>query len=450
PYTDSQNRVPCYLPGRQSQRYPNAPAGLIYAGDSGCPAGGTNGSVGNFAPRFGFAYRLGQQTVVRGGAGLYYTLPNTDQINGFTSVAPFAPVFTLTDVDFQHPWQSAGIVNPFPAQFGGGVVPGSSATFTLPASIAGVFPSQYYLPTLATWNLFVQRQLGKDWLLTAGYVANAGYHLSSNAVGRLQINPAIYIPGQSSASNTQARRIDPNFSSVSLYPVDLVSRYESLQVDVEKRFSRGFSLRANYTFSKLEDDENFSNPFSNAYNWGIANTNIPNVFHFSAVWQTPRVAHGLAGVVANGWELSGITTWQNGFPYNVASGADNSFSGIGGDRADFTGSSIGEAVLGGQSHAREIQQYFQTSLFAKNAIGTFGNSPRNALKGPGFFGQDFAALKNFDVIESVHVQFRAEFFNLLNNVNFNAPGATVGTGSFGKITGAGSPRILQFGLKLLF
>jgi len=90
PYTETLNRIPCYRPGLRSKRYPNAPIGLVYAGDPGCPAGGANGDSFNFAPRLGFAYRIRQRTVIRGGAGLYYTLPNTDQINGFSSVAPFA------------------------------------------------------------------------------------------------------------------------------------------------------------------------------------------------------------------------------------------------------------------------------------------------------------------------------------------------------------------------
>ncbi|HLJ16858.1 MAG TPA: hypothetical protein VKV15_20350 [Bryobacteraceae bacterium] len=197
-------------------------------------------------------------------------------------------------------------------------------------------------------------------------------------------------------------------------------------------------MRGNYTYSKLEDDENFTNPFNNAYNWGIANTNIPNVFHFSAVWETPHLLKGLAGVAVNGWELTGITTWQNGFLFTITSGVDNSLSAVGGDRADFTGASIGQAVLSGQSHAQEIVR-FNTSLFTRNAIGTFGNSPRNALRGPRLFDQDFAAMKNFNIVEKMRLQFRAEFFNLFNNVNFNSPGTTVGTGSFGKITGAAAP-----------
>ena len=462
PYTDAKNRIACYRPGQKSARYPNAPAGLVYGGDSGCPAAGTNGEHANFAPRVGFAYRLDQDTVVRGGAGIYYTLPNTDQVNGFTSVAPFAPVFTLTGVNFQDPWGSAGIPNPFPAAFGGGAVPGSDATFTLPVGIAGVFPVRYYLPTVATWNMTLQRQMGTNWLFTVGYVGNAGYHLSSNAVGRQQLNPAVYVPGASTVANTQSRRLNPNFSSVGFYTTDFVSRYEALQLDVKKRFSGGFSLGANYTFSKLEDDfganhcdncgASTTNPFNRAFDWGISTTNVPNVFHFSAVWQLPGLrTTGVAGILVNGWEVSGITTWRNGFPFTVFSGTDNSFTGVnwGTTRADFTGSKISQAAFGDRAHGQMVQQYFNTALFVVNAVGTFGNSPLNALQGPGLFDTDFAAIKNFNIRENIRTQFRAEFFNLFNNVNFGQPGFTIG-GGYGQITSAGSPRILQFGLKVAF
>jgi hypothetical protein len=256
--------------------------------------------------------------------------------------------------------------------------------------------------------MILQRQLGKDWLISVGYVGNAGYHLSSNAVNRRQINPALYIPGASTVANTQSRRVNPNFSSVTQYPDDYVSRYESLQIDIEKRFSRGFSLRANYTYSKLEDDEGpTTNPFNMAYNWGISSTNIPNVFHVSAVWETPTLHAGrIAGAIVNGWEMTGITTWQSGFPFTVYSGVDNSFTSIGNDRADFHGSASGQASYGSQAHALMIQQYFNTALFAPNAIGTFGNAPLNALQGPRFFDADFAAMKNFRILERARLHFQ--------------------------------------------
>ena len=465
PYTDTLKRIPCFRSGQVSQRYPNAPAGLIYAGDPGCPAGGTNGDPANISPRVGFAYRIGQAMVLRGGMGLYSTLPNTDQINGFTSVAPFAPVFTLTDVSFQDPYGSAHIANPFPASFGGKSTPGPSATFVLPLTVGGTFPTRYYLPTVGTWNLKVERQMGANWLISAGYAGNGAYHLSSNAIGRRQLDPAQYIPGQSTIANTQARRLNPAFTGVSLYPTDLNSRYESLQVNVEHRFSKGFSVLGNYTWSKAQDDEGpVVNPFNiKNFGWGDSTSDLPNVFHLSAVWDLPHAnVHGWVSQIVNGWELTGIDSWQSGFRFTVYSGVDNSFTGIGSDRADFTGSSIGQAILGSRAHGAMVQQYFNTALFKTNAIGTFGNAPRNLLENPRLFNVDTAAIKNFRVTERIRVQFRAEFFNLLNNVNFTVPGlgsgnpnesaagTKVGTGSFGKLTVAADPRILQFGLKLVF
>jgi len=452
PYQNVDAKVTCFVPGAQSLRYPNAPRGLIYGGDPGCPAAGAEGTRRDFAPRVGFALRLDDKTVLRGGGGLYYGMPNGDIMNVFSTVAPFTPTYSLTAVNFANPYGSAGIQNPFPAQFGP-ANPGPSATFITPIGGVGTLPGKFPLPTIGTWNMLLQRQVGKNWSFDVGYVGNAGYHLDYNQAGggaALQANPAVYIPGASTPSNVQARRMFPSFAGVNLYQLFLVSRYEALQVDVQKRFSSGLSLRANYTYSKLESDENSTDPYDMAFNWGIDRSNVPNVFHFSAVWQTPHAhVNKLASALVNGWELTGITTWQNGFPLTVMSGVDGSLSG-GTSRADFTGPSIGQASFGDRAHGLMIQQYFNTAQFANNAIGTFGNSPLNAFQGPGLFDEDLAALKNFDITEKAKMQFRAEFFNAFNDVNLAQPGTTVGTGTYGKITSAQSPRILQFALKLMF
>ena len=167
-------------------------------------------------------------------------------------------------------------------------------------------------------------------------------------------------------------------------------------------------------------------------------------------------------MITNGWEITGISSWQNGFRFTVYSGVDNSFSGVGSDRADFTGRNISQARFGDRSHAQMVNQYFDTSLFTVNAVGTYGNAPRNMLANPGLFNIDMAAIKYFPVNERMKIQFRAEFFNLLNNVNFTVPGLgsanpnesaagnIVGTGNFGKLTQAADPRILQFALKFVF
>jgi hypothetical protein len=171
------------------------------------------------------------------------------------------------------------------------------------------------------------------------------------------------------------------------------------------------------------------------------------VFNFSAIWQIPNApVHGLTDTLLNGWQLSSLATWRDGFPFSVASGQDNSFSGVGADRADYIG---GKASLSG-SHGQMVNQYFNVAAFTPNAAGTFGNSGKNILRGPHLFNTDLSLLKNFKVTERASVQFRSEFFNVFNNVNFNQPQNILSSSSRGRITSAGDPRILQFALKLMF
>ena len=159
---------------------------------------------------------------------------------------------------------------------------------------------------------------------------------------------------------------------------------------------------------------------------------------------------GFGGKVLNGWVLNSILTWRGGFPFTVRSGSDNSLSAVGRDRADFLG---GDAQLDtGRPHGELIEQYFNTSLFVENAVGTFGNSGKNILRGPRLFNTDFGLLKTTKITEQTSIQFRAEFFNIFNNVNFGDPDNTVADGpdQFGHIFSARSPRIIQFGLKFSF
>src|SRR5262249_21712935 len=134
--------------------------------------------------------------------------------------------------------------------------------------------------------------------------------------------------------------------------------------------------------------------------------------------------------------------------FTIASGRDNSFTGINRDRADFRG---GNADLGSdRPHGEMVLGYFDTSKFAPNAIGTFGNSGKNMLRGPTYFNTDLALMKVTNITHRVGLQIRAEFFNIFNTVNFNAPNNNVSSAQFGRITSALDPRILQFGLKLLY
>jgi hypothetical protein len=264
--------------------------------------------------------------------------------------------------------------------------------------------------------------------------------------------------------NTQQRRLNPLFGSVGLFSSDNNSNYQSLRLNIEKRLSHGFTITANYTRSRMFDDQSPSgsngriDPFNRRLDYGISSDDVPNLFNFTSAWQIPALPlHGLSGKLINGWEVSNIISWRSGFPFSIFSNVDNSLTGVGSDRADYIG---GPAALdAGRSHGQLVQQYFNAAVFVPNLIGTFGNTGKNILRGPRFFNTDVALLKNFTVTERIAVQFRSEFFNIFNNVNFAQPQNYLGTSSFGQITSVlnggtagspGEPRIIQFALKLLF
>jgi len=457
PYTEKKGRVVCYLPGTttESMRFPNAPLGMLFGGDPGCPKGGSLNDTLNIAPRLGFSYQIAAHTVLRGGGGIYYTPLGNHDSNGMVDTAPFSPQFNYTGiVNFANPYASIGISNPFPAEYATNA-PSSNAQFTLPVSIYGTLQHNWHMPELATWNLNLEHQFGNAWVARASYAGNKGTYLASGVLGFNEQNPALYIPGDSTEADTQQRRINPAFGSVGLFSSDNNSHYESLRLNLEKRFSRGLSILANYTRSKMIDDlsangaNGRTDPFDRAFDYGISNDDVPNVFNFSGLWQIPAAPlHGLPAKLINGWEVTAITNWRSGFPFSVFSNVDNSFSGIGSDRADYEG---GNPYLGaGGSHAAEVQEYFNVAAFVPNAIGTYGNSGKNILRGPRAFDTDMGLLKNFALVERMSLQFRAEFFNVFNNVNFSQPQNYLGSTSTGQITSAGNPRVLQFALKLSF
>ena len=452
PYQEQYGKVACYEPGVKSNRFTNAPLGVVYGGDPGCPAAGTDNSIGNFAPRLGLAYRLTSdgKTAIRAGSGFYYSIPSSDSFTQQTNT-PFSPQITLLNVLFQDPYGSAGVANPFPAQYATNAPP-ANANFPQPVSLSNTLPRDMKIPLVTTWNVAVERQLANDMLLRVAYVGNKGTYMGPSDFyqNARELNPAVYIPGASTTSNTQARRLNPGLGSMTQIPNGHNSHYNALQVALNKRFSHGFTLLANYTWAKTIDDFGWANSYNREFNHGISNDDIPHLFKLAAVYQFPRaLVSGFVDRVVNGWELTANTLWQAGFPLTITSGVDNSLSGVGRDRADFLG---GAAQLdSGRSHAQMIAQWFDTSKFTANALGTFGNSGKNILRGPHLFNTDLSLLKNVKMYERVSMQLRFEFFNAFNNVNFNGPGTTVSnTAGFGRITSAGDPRILQAAAKIIF
>jgi hypothetical protein len=214
----------------------------------------------------------------------------------------------------------------------------------------------------------------------------------------------------------------------------------------------------NYTWSKSLDNAGSVIPttyfeprpeylFGDRMNWGPAATDRRHRVVVSYVWDLPTVDSNsfFARALVNGWQATGIFQSQTGPPLTIESGRDNSFTDIGNDRAVLTGESVERP-----ESADKQRMFFNTGAFGINPIGTFGTVGRGTITGPSLTSWNVGLFKRWSISERTSVQFRAEFFNMLNNVNLYTPQTNVASGSFGRITSAEDPRIMQFGLKLLF
>src|SRR5580698_8300186 len=244
PYTDSEGRVGCFVPGAQSTRYPNSPQDLIFGGshhDAGCPASSIYNNVSNIGPRLGFAYQLTPdgKTSIRGGAGYYYQAPNGVAFEDVVGIPPFAPIVNIQDTNFSDPYSAAGVADPLPVSFGP-VDPGSSATFPQDISFTQIFDRHFRLPQMLTYNLTLEHEFGASWFVRLEYAGNRASHLGGTGdqeSGLLQLNPTVYIPGQSTEDNIQQRRLYPNFGFIGVINSGVNSNYNSGQVELEKRLS---------------------------------------------------------------------------------------------------------------------------------------------------------------------------------------------------------------------
>jgi hypothetical protein len=299
-----------------------------------------------------------------------------------------------------------------------------------------------------TYSMRLERQFGNSWMAGIAYVGNKVDRLNS---GRPE-NPARYIPGASTVGNTQQRRIYPNYGPIQRTESSDKSSYNSVQLNLEKRFGRGFSILSNYVWSKTLETTRGQDPFDlTTFETAIHTDDVPHNFKFSAIWELPRAPlTGAVDEIVNGWQLNAVAVWQSGFPFGVSAGRDNSLRG-GTDRANFVGGESAQ-LSGGRSHAEMIQQWFDVTRFQMNPIGTFGNAGRNILRGPKYFNTDFGLLKDFQPLGGVALQFRAEAFNVFNSVNFRLPDSNLSSSQFGRITQvvADSQRIIQLGLKATF
>jgi hypothetical protein len=427
---------------------------MLFAGDPGFPEGGVYANLANFAPRLGAAYLLrggSRPTTVRGGWGLFYIQPFARLYNNFVQNAPFSPSVSLTGVQLADPFGSAGVQNPLPPF--APVHATASSTFILPIAYQ-FFDPHWHIGHTRGYNFTIEQQLTNNLVARASYVGTQGRDLQAFD----EIDPAVYGPGATTSNTNNRRPLYPTYASMIKLNNNGISNYNALQVTVERRFSKGLSFVANYTYSKGLDNESVEaqltvtnpDPFVPRFNYGRSDLDTTHNFSFWTVYNLPtfHTAARPLRAILGGWQTSGIWTWRSGLPVNVTSGQDRSLSGINLDRADIVGDPF---LSSDRPRAQYLNAWFNTSAFTLAAPGTFGTSPRNVLRAPGFFNLDWSLARTFRLSERVSTQFRGDFFDLLNNPHFSAPGSSVAsTSTLGKITAAADPRIVQLSLRVRF
>jgi hypothetical protein len=246
----------------------------------------------------------------------------------------------------------------------------------------------------------------------------------------------------------------PVFSSIFAEDTIANSNYNSLQVLVEKRFSKGLEFRASYTWSKSFDQassfENILNPLDIRRSWALSLFDARQRLVYSYVWQLPIPERGgWAGKLLNDWAISGIATFQTGFPIRITSSDDlelmNSY--------DFELPGEPDVVKSFRTlnPRGPGNLFFDPSIFQPQALGTIGNAPRSICCGPGLNNFDIAIHKNIKLTEQARLEFRGEFFNVVNHTQFLAPDGNISDGAdFGRVMQVRDPRLIQFALKLFF
>lgn len=447
PVYDASDQVGVFRPGQQSTVYPLAPRGLVFVGDEGVHRGGTEVDGNNFGPRLGFAWNPKPKISVRGGYGVFFETPAIHQLSGFANTQPFSSQLQINQpFSFSDPYR--GRVNPFPYTPPATDEARRDYNFLLPVVVGETIDPDLATGYMQQWNFNVQRETVQQIVVTGAYVGSKGTRLPMQR----QLNPAVYAPG-ATIGNIDQRRIYQGFGNIAEYETNGFSNYHALQITLNKRFSRGYTLLANYTWSKSID--NVSTDTAGAVQdstnlkpeKALSDFDVRHRFVSSFLWQIPSPTQRWARLVLGGWQLNGIFTMSSGTPFNVNIGTDRALVGGGTQRPNL----VGDPHLdSGRSRGEQIARYFNPAAYVLPPVGSFGNSGRNTLTGPGSFNLDSSLFKIFPLTEGLNLQFRGEFFNTLNHPNFGSPVANISSANVGQLLTASAPRILQFGLRLAF
>jgi hypothetical protein len=418
-------------------------------------------------PRVGLSYdpfasgKHAGRTVVRASAGLHHALLDTLDYR-LDQSAPFNTIYTT----------SGTVANPT-----------SGASSVSPSTVQ----PDIFTPSVISWTLRVEQQVAPNTSLTIGYVGSHGYHqiLSEDLnepASIVEPNGTIYYP--------TTTKPNPALANTTSWVSQGSSSYNALEVDLRRSLSNGLSFRANYTYARNLDDGSAWNtsvsantpafvsyPNHPGLDWGPAATDLRHLAAINASYDLPfgRIHFlrsgdsPLVNRVISGWTLSAIATLESGFPFSPQLGYNPTGSG---DSRNPVRPNVNPAFTGSlYTHgttAQRVAQYFNPAAFSAPAYGTVGNAGRDSLTGPAYNDVDLSLAKTTKLTEQARIQFRAEFFNVLNHTNLGTPSETVfssgptqGTAAnqtaaialsptAGVVTSAATTRQIQLGLKLLF
>ena len=471
-------RLDNFRRGIKSNVFVNAPAGLIYPGDEGFPPGqtGLNKQWGNLSPRAGVAWDVNGdgRTALRASYALAYDFMTSDyhQIN--SSAPPFGNRSLITDPSgrMDDPYQSVG-GDPHP------IVTNRDAPYPAFGSFGTMDPA-INSPRAQNWNVTLERQIGNDWGVAVSYLGSYTDRLWAQTA----FNPGIYMglgpctlrngvtyPVCSTNANLNFRRQLYQENPVEgrlIGTLDLNDdigwqAYRGLKLSMQRRSARGLSFNGNYTWSRCMGTKTpntfsqiasgYTNPDDPDFDKGYCDQDRTHLASITLGAETPEFSGAARRALASGWRASGIVSLRSGTRVDITTGLDNALNGQRNQR-------VNKVSDDGYAQTPTLTNYFNRAAFAQPAPGAFGNLMRNALTGPSYWNVDLAISRMLDVVGMQRLELRLEAFNLLNTFNWGQPGteltaggwiANLNSGQFGRITTqAGSPRIIQLGVKYSF